>query len=755
MSFKHFFLLASIALMSCKTTEETTIAAVDYTQYVNTFTGTDGPGNTYPGATVPHGMIQLSPDNGYGGWDRIAGYFWPDSTIAGFSHTHLSGTGAGDLYDILVMPLNDKSDRHLVEGPVQREVSLFSHDQEAASPGYYEVELLDYGIKAEMTATERVGVHRYQMPAAEGSKIKLDLGYALNWDAPTATQIKVIDNETVVGYRYSSGWAAVQKEHFVMKFSEPFSSYELYDYQKAYDKKTSGNNTAVKVDGNEVNSKFTKAYFHFAGKEAKEIMVKVALSSVDIEGAMNNMSAECPGFDFDAIRATAKSKWNEELGKIAIETPIQKDKEVFYTAMYQSHLAPTIHSDVDGRAKGADQEIHQAKGYTRYDTFSLWDTFRAAHPLYTMIDPDRAVDMVKSLMAYYEEIGELPVWSMKGNETYMMIAYHAVPVITDAYFKGLLNDMDAEKLFEACKAAAMMDNREIDTYKELGYVPHSDGHENWSVSKTMEYAYDDWCVAQLAKALNKQEDYEMFMKRAANWENVYHDGLTWILPKDKKGNWVGEKGFDAKNYSDDYCESNAWHYVFFVPQDIEGLIYKMGEPQFEAKLDSNFNYFPAPEDDLPIFSTGMIGQYAHGNEPSHHVAYLYNYVGKPWKTQERVREILATQYRAEPDGVCGNEDCGQMSAWYIYSALGFYPVNPATGDYDIGSPKFDKATIKVKDGKTFTVVAHNNNEKNIYIQKVSLNGKPLEKAFINHADITKGGELVFEMGPEPNTSLTF
>ncbi|PWJ42183.1 GH92 family glycosyl hydrolase [Sediminitomix flava] len=731
---KHLINLLTIALFLTSCQKNIQQSQTRYTSFVNPFVGTDGPGNTYPGATVPHGMIQLSPDNGYSGWDRIAGYFWPDTTIAGFSHTHLSGTGAGDLYDILVMPLNGKSSRIMQEG-VQRHSSLFTHDQEHAEPGFYEVDLLDYDIHAELTTTQRVGFHRYTFPKADDSKIYINLGYALNWDGPTDTYIKVVDEHTVEGYRFSSGWANVQKTYFVAQFDQPIKSYKIFTTDKE--------NPMAEVEGNEKQALRTRAYLDFDTPEEENIVqVKVALSSHSIEGARKNLEKEANTWDFDQVRKDASDIWEKELQKIKITTEDLEEKRVFYTAMYQSLLAPTTYSDVDGGYKGADQKQHKAEGYTRYDTFSLWDTYRAAHPLYTLIHTPRVPDMINSFLAHYDEAGLLPVWSMMGNETNMMIGYHAVPIITDAYFKGI-QGIDYEKAYEACKASAMnVEGDAMKEYIELGYAPLNFDHENWSVSKTLEYAYDDWCIAQLAEALGKKEDAAYFAQRGENWRNAYDAESSFMRPKDHKGNFI--KDFNPKDYTDHFCESNAWQYFFYVPQNIEGLMDAMGGAErFEQRLDSMFTFFPLPEDKLPIFSTGMIGQYAHGNEPSHHVAYLYNYIDKPEKAQKRIREILKTQYKSTPDGVCGNEDCGQMSSWYILSSLGIYPVNPGKGIYDIGVPLFKEAEVTLGNGKTLKVIASHISDENPTAKKVTFNGKEIKDWKISHNELMQGGTLEF------------
>eukprot|EP01029_Cantina_marsupialis_P027800 TRINITY_DN774016_c0_g1_i1.p1 TRINITY_DN774016_c0_g1~~TRINITY_DN774016_c0_g1_i1.p1 ORF type:complete len:727 (+),score=111.88 TRINITY_DN774016_c0_g1_i1:245-2425(+) len=716
--------LALLGLLACnvQTTSEKRL-----TEFVNTFVGTDGPGNTYPGAVVPFGMVQLSPDNGLPGWDRIAGYFWPDSTIAGFSHTHLSGTGAGDMYDLLIMPMNSRFSESLTPDGDYRPYSKFSHDREEASPGYYSVDLLSSGIKAELTTSKRVGFHRYTFPKDEQSKIILDLGYKLNWDHPYDTKIIVENDSTISGYRKSNGWARDQHVYFTAQFSRSFDKIELYEED-------------VKKEA-QVKAPKTKFIAEFSTKEGEEVLVKVALSSASVQGAKKNLQAELTTWDFDATVAKAESDWEEVLSQIKIEgTDYQK--ELFYTNLYHLYLTPSLLSDVDGMHKAADGKYHKAVGFDRYDTFSLWDTYRAAHPLYTLLCPDKVEDFIKSFLMHYDETGLLPVWSMAGNETNMMIGYHAVPVIVDAYFKGI--EMDVDKAYKACKESAMEKGRQIDEYMHLGYVPTDEEGENWSVSKTLEYAYGDWCIAQFAKALNKENDYQYFLKRGENWKNLYDTKSTFFRPKDVNGKFVSP--FVPKEYTNYFCESNAWQYFWYVPQDVPEFIATVGEDRFTVKLDSMFTYYPEAGDKLPIFSTGMIGQYAHGNEPSHHVAYLYNYIDQPEKTQEMVRRIINTQYTTKPDGYCGNEDCGQMSAWMVFSSLGMYPVNPANGVYDITSPWVEEATIDLPNGNKFIISTENQGEDNHYIQKVVLNGKEYKKLTITHQEIMKGGELHFVLG---------
>ncbi|RUT73620.1 GH92 family glycosyl hydrolase [Ancylomarina longa] len=721
------FCLAVLGLFACS--KESGNGEKKFTAYVNTFVGTDGSGNTYPGAVVPFGMVQLSPDNGLPGWDRIAGYFWQDSTIAGFSHTHLSGTGAGDMYDLLIMPMNSRFTESLTPDGDYRPYSKISHDREEVSPGYYKVDLLSSGITAELTTTKRVGFHRYTFPKDTASTIILDLGYKLNWDNPYDTKIIVENDSTISGYRKSNGWAKDQQVYFTIQFSKAFDHFELQQSGEPSEKR-------------EVRGTKTKFIAHFPTREKEQILLKVALSYSSIEGARRNMIAEIPNWDFDATRKQADEEWNTALSRIEIEGS-KEEKELFYTNLYHVYLTPSLLSDVDGRYIGADRKEHIAVGFDRYDTFSLWDTYRAAHPLYTILCPDKVSDFVQSFLSQYDETGLLPVWSLAGNESNMMIGYHAVPVIVDAYFKGI--EMDAEKAYLACKESAMENGRQIPEYMKLGYVPAKAEGENWSVSKTLEYAFDDWCIAQFAKALNKQKDYKYFLKRGENWKYLYDSKSTFFRPKDAKGQFLTP--FDPKAYTNYFCESNAWQYFWYVPQDIPGFIKTVGEKRFAAKLDSMFTYYPEKDDDLPIFSTGMIGQYAHGNEPSHHVAYLFNYIGQPEKTQELVRRIINTQYSTKPDGYCGNEDCGQMSAWLVFSSLGMYPVNPANGVYDLTSPSVAKAVIHLPNGKTFTVSTENQGKENYNILKVLLNGVEYNKSTITHQQLMKGGELHFVLSP--------
>ena len=731
LSFGILLLFSFSACVSQQPDAETECYA---TEYVNPFIGTDFTGNTYPGAQAPFGMVQLSPDNGLPGWDRISGYFYPDSTIAGFSHTHLSGTGAGDLYDISFMPVTLPYKE--ADAPLGIH-SLFSHDEETASAGYYQVRLKDYDINVELTATERCGIQRYTFPEADAA-IFLNLRKAMNWDFTNDTRIEVVDSVTIQGYRFSDGWARDQHIYFRTRFSKPFASVQL-------------DTAAVIKDGKRIGSSAI-ARFDFHTSAGEQILVTTAISGVSMEGAARNLAAEAPADDFDKYLAVTRKNWNEQLSKVEIKSNDIDEKVKFYTALYHSMLAPTIYSDVDGAYYGPDKQVYQADGWTNYSTFSLWDTYRAAHPLYTYIEPQRVNDMVKSFLAFSERNGRLPVWNFYGSETDMMIGYHAVPVIVDAYLKGI-GDFDPKKALAACVATANIDEyRGIGLYKKYGYVPYdvTDHYnsENWSLSKTLEYAYDDYCIARMAEKLGERQIADEFDKRSLNYKNVYNSQTTFMQPRNNKGSFI--ENFSPDDYTPHICESNGWQYFWSVQQDVDGLISLVGgKERFAQKLDSMFTYNPSADEDLPIFSTGMIGQYAHGNEPSHHVIYLFNTIGQPWKTQKYAAEVMHELYKNTPAGLCGNEDCGQMSAWYVFSAMGFYPVDPISGKYEIGTPMYPEMKMHLANGKTFTILAPAVSKENIYIQSVKLDGKPYDKSYITHEQIMNGSIFEFEMGNKP------
>ena len=731
LSFGILLLFSFSACVSQQPDAETECYA---TEYVNPFIGTDFTGNTYPGAQAPFGMVQLSPDNGLPGWDRISGYFYPDSTIAGFSHTHLSGTGAGDLYDISFMPVTLPYKE--ADAPLGIH-SLFSHDEETASAGYYQVRLKDYDINVELTATERCGIQRYTFPEADAA-IFLNLRKAMNWDFTNDTRIEVVDSVTIQGYRFSDGWARDQHIYFRTRFSKPFASVQL-------------DTAAVIKDGKRIGSSAI-ARFDFHTSAGEQILVTTAISGVSMEGAALNLAAEAPADDFDKYLAVTRKNWNEQLSKVEIKSNDIDEKVKFYTALYHSMLAPTIYSDMDGAYYGPDKQVHQADGWTNYSTFSLWDTYRVAHPLYTYIEPQRVNDMVKSFLAFSEQNGRLPVWNFYGSETDMMIGYHAVPVIVDAYLKGI-GDFDPKKALAACVATANIDEyRGIGLYKKYGYVPYdvTDHYnsENWSLSKTLEYAYDDYCIARMAEKLGERQIADEFDKRSLNYKNVYNSQTTFMQPRNNKGSFI--ENFSPDDYTPHICESNGWQYFWSVQQDVDGLISLVGgKERFAQKLDSMFTYNPSADEDLPIFSTGMIGQYAHGNEPSHHVIYLFNAIGQPWKTQKYAAEVMHELYKNTPAGLCGNEDCGQMSAWYVFSAMGFYPVDPISGKYEIGTPMYPEMKMHLANGKTFTILAPAVSKENIYIQSVKLDGNPYDKSYITHEQIMNGSIFEFEMGNKP------
>ena len=717
------------------------IFAQDYTQYVDPFIGTDYHGHTYPGATVPFGMVQLSPDNGRSGWDWSSGYHYSDSIIVGFSHTHLSGTGIGDLCDIQFMPatfLNNISDEEIIK---QKFNSKFDHQNEKASVGYYTVLLKDYNITSELTAALRSGLQKHIFNKDGKEFVQLDLGYSKNWDDPTETFIKIMDDHTICGYRYSTGWAKDQRVYFFTQFSKPIAkSFLIKD--SAY----------IKIL-NEVIGKTTRAIFQFDLKTNSELLIKTGISSVSIENAKLNLENDIENWDFNKLKSAATFQWNKELSKIEVKSPNKNYLKTFYTALYRSMLAPIVFSDINGEYKGADDKIHKAMDYTKYSIFSLWDTFRAEHPLFTIFQPERVNDMINSMLSHYNEYGLLPVWELLGNETGTMIGYHAIPVITDAILKDF-KGFDINLAYDAMKKSAMQDHLGLNSYKSIGYV--ADDKEVESVSKTLEYAYDDWCIAQVAKYLGKDEDFKYFSIRAEYYRNLFDPSSNFMRAKTSDGKWkVPFNPVYSEHRNHEYTEGTAWQYSWFVPHDVEGLISLFeSKEKFIEKLDSLFITSsklegPNPSNDI----SGMIGQYAHGNEPSQHISYLYNFVGEPWKTQHRVNQILKTFYNHTPEGLIGNEDCGQMSAWYVFSAMGFYPFNPADQNYLIGSPIFEEVTINLESGKKFIIRANNISEKNIYIQSARLNGREPTKGFITHNEIISGGLLELEMTDTPNKNL--
>jgi len=707
--------------------------------------GTGGHGHTYPGATVPFGYVQVSPYTRTEGWDACSGYHYADSSIMGFSHTHLSGTGCADLGDLLVTPVTGSLDTPQGYTPLEakRFLSAFSHDNETATPGYYKVTLDKYGVTAELTATAHAAMHRYAFPANEAAQqhLVLDLVHGLS-SKPIEACLKIEDKNTLTGYRRSGGWANGKTVYFVVESSLPFSGFGLEVDGKP-------------LPGAQSEAKGPNVRGHVDYKAAR-VVLRVGLSPVSLEGARKNLAAEIGAKDFDAVRAEARAAWNEYLSRITVESSDRNLRQTFYSTYYHTATAPTVYNDADGTYIGPDRKVHEHPGFNYYSTFSLWDTYRAEHPLMTLVQPGRVNDFVQSMLASYQQSEEhvLPMWPLACCETWCMIGYHSAPVIADAYAKGF-RGFDAELAFAAMKKTATDARNHQDQYQKLGYVPAETGKRTEATSRTLEFAYDDWCIAQMAKALGKTDDAALFAKRAQNYKNVFDPAAGFFRGKQADGSW--RDPFDPKAVSfDDYTEANGWQYTFGVQQDVPGMMALYGGSQaFISKLDGLFNEDSAVGDYL-IDVSGLIGQYAHGNEPCHHIAYLYALAGAQYKTAYHVRQIMLTQYENVPDGICGNDDCGQISAWYVWSALGLYPVNPASGVYVIGSPTLEKATIhldpKYYKGGEFTIIAHNVSRQNGYIKSAKLNGQPLERPWITHEEIVRGGKLEFEMDIQPNTA---
>ena len=739
----------------------------DFTQFVNPFIGTDKMGHTFPGATTPFGMVQLSPqtnmqtmyktDGTYNSktYEYCAGYQYADSTIIGFSHTNFSGTGHSDLGDFLVMPTVGK----LVLDPLKTEtgekgfVSSFSHKNEIASPGYYKVKLDHYNISAELTASERVGFHQYTFPKSDKAHIILDMVYNVYGydDKNVWTFVRVENDSTVTGYRQTHGWARTRTVYFVMEFSKPFKSYGHKKYDKAnyngFYRKFNEAENFPEMAGKEI-----RAYFNFDTEENEKISIKFALSSVSMEGAIKNLKAEIPHWDFEKTKAETQRKWNKELSKIDVKSITPEAEITFYTALYHSMLSPIIYEDVDGQYRGLDQNIHISDGFTNYTIFSLWDTYRALHPLFNIIHPQRNNDMIKSMLAHHDQSVHkmLPIWSHYANENWCMIGYHATSVIADAVVKNV-GDFDKNHALEASINTSNVDYFDgIGDYKKMGFVPED--KSNSSVSKTLEYAYDDWCIAQIAKSVGNTEAEKEYLARSEYFKNVYDSKIGYMRPKLSDGKF--RKEFDPLDtHGQGFIEGNAWNYGLYVPQNLDEMIEMMGgKERFSQHLDSLFTmeledkYIEKNED---ITRDGIMGNYVQGNEPGHHIPYLYNWTGKDYKTQERVRIIMDKMYGPKQDGLCGNDDAGQMSAWYIFSALGFYPVVPGSPNYALGSPLVEEAVLHLENGNSVKIVAKNQSAKNIYVKSVSVDGKKLDRNYLTHDEITKSKEIVFEMTNKP------
>lgn len=742
----------------------------DLVQFVDPMIGTAKMGHTYPGATVPFGSVQLSPDT-----DTIpyavdgkynpdvykycAGYQYDDSTIVGFSHTHFSGTGHSDLGDFLVMPTTGelKLNPGTESNPDSGYRSRFSHENETAEAGYYKVLLEDYDIEAEMTASTRVGMHRYTFSDNEEAHVILDLMSGIyNYDDKNVWTFVRVENDTLItGFRQTNGWARTRKVFFAMSFDKPIKNYGRARYDKqpynGFWRKFDQDENFPEVAGEKI-----RMYFDFDMEANEKLQVKLAISPVSSAGALNNMKAEIPNWNFDEVKEEARNKWNEELNKVVVEAQNEAEMTNFYTAMYHAFLGPTEYIDVDGKYRGIDMNIHKAEDFTNYTSFSLWDTYRALHPLFNILQPERNSDMVESMLAHYDQSVHkmLPVWSHYANENWCMIGYHSASVISDAIVKGNTG-FDEERALNAMVQTAKTGYYDgLEYYMEKGYVPED--RNGASVSKTLEYAYDDWAIAQAAKKLGNDSIYKEFSNRSENYKNVYDSKSGFMRPRLDDGSF--KEKFDPLNtHGQGFIEGNAWNYSLYVPHQPAEMIKMMGgKQQFSQHLDSLFTmdlpdkYFENTED---ISREGIIGNYVHGNEPSHHVAYLYNWTDSPWKSQDKIRMILKDQYQTGADGLGGNDDFGQMSAWYIFSSLGFYPVAPGSTQYALGSPAIKEAIISLDNGNTFTVFAENQSDKNVFVEKVELNGKVLQEAFIEHEDLMNGGELKFYMADTPNQKL--
>lgn len=756
--FCRFLILAALTAVG--------LAAADPIDHVDPFIGTDDMGHTYPGATAPFGMVQLSPQtdlqpytrgDGYNrdAYRYCAGYQWADSTIIGFAHTHFSGTGHSDLGDILIMPTVGEVQLQpgTMDQPDSGYRSRFSHEHESASPGYYRVHLEDPQVTAELTATTRVGVHRYTFPTTDQAHLLVDLSTGI-YDFPGKTvwsTVRLENERLLTGSLQTTGWARTRTVYFALELSQPVTGYGLRDLDptpyRGFWRKFDQDHEFPERAGRHV-----VCHLDLATRHDQPVVVKVALSAVSAAGALANLRHEAPGWDFDAIRTRAERSWRDELDRVAVEAS-PGVLTSFYTSLYHCFLAPTVYGDVDGRYRGLDQEIHQARGWTNHTTFSLWDTYRAQHPLLTILQPARTADMVQSMLAHQQQSvhGVLPVWSHHANENWCMIGYHAVPVIADAYLKGLLDSFDAHALLDAVVASATYRPYDgLGDYMDLGWVP-ADRHSS-SASKTLEYAYDDWTIARMARAMDRDDVADEFDRRAASWRHLFDEGTGFLRARNADGSFPD--GFDPMaTHGQGYIEGNAWNYSLYVPHDVAGFVELLGGPErLETWVDGLFDM---QIDDASIAHNeditraGMIGNYVHGNEPSHHVPYLPCFTGAPWKAQARIRQILREMYRPGPDGLCGNDDCGQMSAWYVFSALGFYPVAPGSNEYVLGSPCVERAVVDVGGGRSFTVVVEDQAPENVYVQSVELNGEALGRLFLTHDELVAGGELRFVMGAEP------
>ncbi len=759
MTFLSRFLLSGLALAGLYTAPDVAAQSVNrvkqpanrtsagqgVTQYVDPFIGTGFHGHVFLGANVPFGAVQLGPTllgpmGLADGWDWCSGYHNTDSLMIGFSHTHLSGTGIGDLGDVLIMPTTGPV--HLTKGMPRNSqsgyASHFSHSNEIARPGYYRVKLDRYNIDAELTATERVGLHRYIFPKTSDAHILIDLEQGIGWDKSIDTKLEKVNDSTLVGYRFSKGWAADQRLYFAIVLSRPVANFALYNDQTA-------------ASGTSLTSAKTKGILSFATKAGETVLLKVGISPVSSANALANIRAELPHWQFDQVRSNADASWNRELGKVQATSSDRARLTTFYTALYHTMIAPSIFNDHNGDYRGTDKKVYLKAPFTNLTTFSLWDTYRAANPLYTLLQPQRMGDMVNSMLAIYEQQGSLPIWPLMGNETNTMPGNSSLPIISDAVLKGIPG-IDANRAYAAMKASATRDPRGLKFVRNLQFIPADSMVE--SVAQGLEYAIDDWAVAQVAKKLGKADDYAYFSKRAKAYRHYFDPTTKFMRGRVSETAWrTPFSPVESRHMKDDFAEGNAWQYTWLVPHDVEGLMTLMGgEQPFTKKLDSLFVVKAKMGAEASNDITGLIGQYAHGNEPSHHITYLYAYVGQPWKTADKVRYIMDSLYSARPDGLCGNEDVGQMSAWYVLSAMGFYPVNPANGAYVFGSPVFDAITLRLPDNKSFSINVRNNSAKNRYIKTMTLNGKPYTRSYIRHQDLLNGGTLTIDMSDKPSST---
>ena len=718
----HMACLAAL-LAACTSQKENPV------DFIDPFIGTGFHGHTYPGATVPFGAVQLSPDTRAGNWDACAGYHYDDSTLTGFSHTHLSGTGCIDLGDLLIRPTTQTVDpsRQPMYAP-----AAFRHEDEKAEAGYYAVLLHEEGIRAELTATAHTGVHRYTFPKESTPTVIVDLKHSLDNEHIYESSLQVVNPHEMTGMRNTRGWSDNQRIYFVIQCSQPFEKATLVSNQKA-------------LEGKEAEGTDLQALLKFKDHTSEPIVMKVGLSIVSVENARENLQAEVEGFDFDAVKQAAYHTWNDAVSAIKVEGGTEEQKTNFYTALYHSMVVPNVVSDVNGQYRRHDQTIGQLpQGAVQYSTFSLWDTFRAWNPMMTLIDTTLVTNMIHSFLHIYDASGELPLWPLSAGETGTMIGYHSASVIADAYMKGI-RGFDAEKALEALVVSSEKNQKGADYYISKGFIPSNIKKE--SISCLLEFAYDDWCIAQLAQALGKQEIYDTYIRRSQQYLNVFDGATRFFRPKRMDGNW--ETPFNPNEVGRAYTEATAWQYRFFVPHDVNGMVQLFGGKEaFTSALDDIFHTDAQVDGDL-VDITGLIGQYAHGNEPSHHIAYLYNYIGQPWKTQAMTRRLLDEMYAPTPEGIVGNEDCGQMSAWYILSSLGLYAVCPGSNEFTFTTPLFEKATLQLANGKTLTITA-NHPEKNLYIDKVELNGKEIETNFVTYEQLMGGGELHFSLTDQPN-----